>query len=394
VRALYRALGTAAGISILAACTGGQSGIEPPSKAVDVQNTTALQFRVGTYRTSGGSVFTNTVVTYRQANGLSGTLYNTPTITGPSTWIVPAIAAAGTDQNTNHISGTPPTQPGTVAVATTFGQVGGAFAYGFAPANSGTSGAANYINAIGLGTGGGFGCNICNAEGFALFNEYSSPFLVASSGSRTPFVLGPPAVPDFHNGTFPAGFLGYDSGFVSFAVAPVVGAYNLHLTVPSSTIGVNAATFDAPATMTTAVPLPAEAVAPVITRVGVAAQPSCPHSTVTCGGASFTVAPAPVGVTNQTLYIVAVDETSGALAFYTFDAGAAGGVFTLSATSGPKLPSGASGAPFSTGDDVYAYVVGSDYSVLAAAPPNNTQQLPALPAQADITVGPINAFGY
>jgi hypothetical protein len=390
VRAVYNALVAAAGISILAACTSGQSAIEPPSTPVSVQSTTALQFRVGTYRTSGGSVFFNTVVTYRQQNGLSGTLYNTPTITGPAGFVVPSIAAAGVDQGTNHISGTPPTQPGTTAVATTFAQVGGAFAYGFAPANSATSGAANYINAIGLGTGGGFGCNICNAEGFALFNEYSSPFLVASgSGGRTPFVLGPPAVPDFHNGTFPNGFLGYDSGFVGFAVPnPPAGAYNLHLTVPSATIGVNSATFDAPATLTTATPLAPEA-AVVASRVGVANGPSCPAPQPMCGGAQFVVAPAAPGITNQLLYVV--DVGANGPTFYTINAGAAGGTFVLSPTSGPTTPQGLHSAPFSVGDDVYAYVVGSDYDILAAAPPVNTQQLPTLPAQTDVSIGPINS---
>ncbi|MDP9104625.1 MAG: hypothetical protein M3N49_01705 [Candidatus Eremiobacteraeota bacterium] len=394
MRAVYNALVAAAGISVLAACTSGQSAVEPPSTPTNIQSTTALQFRVGTYRTSGGSVFFNTVVTYRQQNGLSGTLDNTPTITGPAGFVVPTIAAAGTDAGTNHISGTPPTQPGTPAVATTFNQVGGAYAYGFAPANNNINGQANYINALGLGNGGGFGCNICNANGFALYNYYSSPYLVASgSGGRTPWVLGPPAVPDFHNGTFPNGFLGYDSGFVAFAVPnPPAGAYNLHLTVPGPTIGVNSAVFDAPATLTNATPLAPEAAVVSITRVGLAYGPSCPPpppaTAPMCGGAQFVVAPAAPGITNQLLYVVDINGTSGAPTFYTINAGAAGGTFVLSPTSGPTSPQGVHGAPFTQGDNVYAYVVGSDYDILAAAPPLNTQQLPALPAQADVSVGP------
>ena len=387
MRSIVNALGIAAGISILAACTGGQSGIEPPSQGVDVQSTTALQFRVGTYRTSGGSVFLNTVVTYRQRNGLSATLYNTPTITGPAGFVVPAVAAAGTDAGTNHISGTPPTQPGTTAVATTFAQLGGAYAYGFAPANTNVNAQANYINAIGRGNTTAFGCNICNANGFALFNEYSSPYLAASSSSRTPFILGPPAVPDFHDGTFPTGFLGYDSGFVSFAATPVVGSYNLHVTVPGPTIGVNVATFDAPATLASVVPLAPEA-APVVSPVGVTTTASC----TACGGAQFVVAPAPAGVTNQILYVVDVNGTTPT--FYSFNAGAAGGTFVLSPTSGPRGASGGGTAPFSGGDSLYAFVVGADYDILAAAPPNNSQQVPALPAQTDVVVGPISAMTY
>ena len=194
-------------------------------------------------------------------------------------------------------------------------------------------------------------------------------------------------MPDFHNGTFPTGFLGYDSGFVSFAVTPVVGAYNLHVTVPGPTIGVNVATFDAPATLTSAVPLPAEA-APVVSPVGVTTTASCTG----LWWRAVLVAPAPAGVTNQILYVVDVSGTTPT--FYTINVGAAGGTFVLSPTSGPKDAAGGSTAPFSGGDNVYAYVVGSDYDILAAAPPNNTQQMPALPAQADVVVGPIFAMTY
>ncbi len=139
MREIYRALGTAAGIAILSACTSGQSGIEPTVTSVNPQTTTSLQFRVGTAHFANGSVYLNTVATYRQANGLSGTLYNSPTITGPAGFVVPAAGSAGTDAGTNHISSTPPTQPGTTAVVTTFNQSGGVFSYGFAPANATTT---------------------------------------------------------------------------------------------------------------------------------------------------------------------------------------------------------------------------------------------------------------
>ena len=108
-----------------------------------------------------------------------------------------------------------------------------------------------------------------------------------------------------------------------------------------------------------------------------------------CGGAQFVVAPAAPGITNQVLYIV--DVSSSGPTFYSFNAGAAGGTFTLSTTSGPTTPQGVHTAPFTVGDDVYAYVVGADYDIVGAAPPVNTQQLPALPAQTDVSVGPINA---
>ena len=400
MRALYRALGTAAGISILAACTGGQSGIEPPAKVdTGVQSTRVLQFRVGT-ATYRGVTYFNTLATFRQPNGFSGTLYNTPTITGPAGFTVTAtgpiavVPASNTDAGTNHLSGTPPTQPGTTAVVTTFNQTGGAFAYGIAPANSGTSGAPTYPNNTGVSNSFNSSCAFCSFVGpfSVLFNVYSQPLFLPSS-RRLPFLLGPPAVPDFHDGTFPSGFLGYDSGFLAFGVAPVAGTYNLHVVVPSATIGVNTAVFDASATLTSIVGLGPTA-APVVTLPVNGAG-------ATTGQVNVVVPPGPPGVTNQLLYLVDVNGcqpsatqtcfgTANTPTFYTAVIPAAGGTFTLSPTAGPKLPNGSGGPPVQSGDALFAYTVGSDYDILASAVPNNLGQTPALPAQADVTISNLN----
>lgn len=386
MRALYRALGTAAGISILAACTGGQSGIEPPAQVdTSVQSTRTLQFRVGTARYNG-FVYFNTLTTFRQPNGFSGTLFNTPTITGPAGFnvasfgqstVTNASTSAGTDLNTNHISGTPPTQPGTTAVLTTFNQVGGVFAYGIAPANSGTSGQANYPNNTGVASGFNQSCAPCVAIGpfGVLFEEYSQPFFLASA-RRYPMLLGPPAVPDFHNGTFPPAFLGYDSGFMSFGVAPVAGTYTLHVVVPSATIGVNTAVFDASATLASTAGL-----GPQLSPV-----PAFPTSGGTTNGTVVvTVPPAGAGSTNQILYMLDIDANNNPT-FYSASMPAAGGTFTLTATSGPKTPTGGSTAPVASGDLFYAWSVGSNWDIAAAAVPNNLSPTPALPAQADVTI--------
>ena len=87
-------------------------------------------------------------------------------------------------------------------------------------------------------------------------------------------------------------------------------------------------------------------------------------------------------------YIVDANGNTGAPTFYSFNAGAAGGTFVLSTTSGPTNAQGVHQAPFQTGDAVYAYVVGADYDIIGAAPPMNTQQLPPLAAQTDVVVGP------
>jgi len=383
VRVIYRALGAAAGISILAACTSGQSGIQPPSNAPNVQQNSTLQFRVGTVNYHGTATYFNTVVTFRQANGLSATLYNTPTITGPAGFVVngcPAVSgAACVDNGTNHISGTPPTQPGTAAVVTTFAQTGGAFSYGFAPANSSTAGTAYYP---GNPSGRGFNWfGAANGFAAALSDIYGQPFYV-SSASKLPYVLGPPAVPDFHNPSsgFPAGFAGYDSGFVTFAVTPPVGTYALHLDVPGPNVGVNSATFDTTAQLSSATPLGTEA-PPVV------AEP------VTPGGAvNFTVGPAPAGATSQVLYVVDVNGATGANTFYAFNAGVAGGTFTLPAAD--FHPSNSNPPANTTNDTILAYVVGADWDIVGDAAPNNSSPAPPLPAQTDVSFGLPNIITY
>ncbi len=205
------------------------------------------------------------------------------------------------------------------------------------------------------------------------------PFYITAV-NKLPFLLGPPAVPDFHNGTFPSGFLGYDSGFTMFGATPVAGTYSLTVNVPSNTIGVNAATFTQTSTLTSTAGLPAET-NPTISSTG-------------DGGGTFTVGAAPAGVTNQVLYIVRINANNDAPTMYSFNAGAAGGTFTLSATSGPKNAGGVASPPFAAGDSVYAYVVGADFDIVGGAPPANTQQNPTLPTNTDVTVSPVYEAVY
>ncbi len=185
-----------------------------------------------------------------------------------------------------------------VCTVKTFGQAGGAFAYGFAPSNSVIGGAPLYPGFAG-------GRAFATAAG-VVTDTYPQP-VYASSAVKLPFLLGPPAAADFHDGTFPAGFAGYSSGFTAFAVTPVAGTYTLTVTVPGDSPGA------APAAVKTA-------------------------------------------------------------------------------TAGPTLPNGQRTAPFSSGDTVFAYVVGADYDILALAPPANTQQTPVFPARADITVSALGGI--
>jgi hypothetical protein len=345
----------AVGIALLAGCTSGQLGAEPTTQVANVQNGTSLQFAVGTANFAG-TVYLNTLETFRQANGLSATLYNTPSITGPAGFLVPinAFTQPGgpantggvndTDAGTSSITGTPPTQPGTTAVVTTFNQNGGAFAYGFAPDNS-------------------------NTAGSATFTQYRSPFFVAAASQR-PFLLGPPVTPDTHSGTYPTGFVGFSSGFVAFAVTPVAGQYTLTVTVPGNLPGsAPIAVKTTIGTLTNTAGLPTIAAPTVTPTVG--------------GGASFAVVPQPAGATNQVLYVR--NMTQGT--YYSFDA-TGGGTFVLSATAGGTDPGGAPKKPFATGDNIRAYVVAANYDIIGLSSVKNAQQSPAFPAQADITASP------
>ena len=115
-------------------------------------------------------------------------------------------------------------------------------------------------------------------------------------------------------------------------------------------------------------------------------------STLGGGAASFTVAPRPAGTSNQVLYIADVDANGNAT-FYSFDA-TAGGTFSLNATSGPKNAQGVGSPPFANGDEIAAWVVASDFNILALGPPGNLQQNPPFPTNADITVSAPNITGY
>jgi hypothetical protein len=403
VRAVFSTLGIVSVLASLSACNAGYNPLTSTLVQVDTQANSALQFRVGTALFADGTVGLNTLVTFRNTGGASATSINTPAITGPAGFVVPNNAqtnpAGGTedaDVGTNMITGTPPN--GTTT--TSFGLTGGAFSYGFANSNTSQVGTAVYSqfvstskpnnalyldtdSTIVVGSGKGtvegtivpkvFGASDVGAIG----NSYPSP-LFAPQTNRLPFLIGPPAVADFHNATVAAGFLGYDSGFTAFAATPVAGTYSLTINVPA-TVTQSAATFTQAATLASVAPLGAEATPVVITSTG-------------DGGATFTVAAAPAGVTNQTLYIVDIGFATAAPTMYSFDAGAAG-TFTLNNTSGPTVSSAAT-APFATGDVIFAYVVGSDYDIVTLAPPTNVSESPTLPAQADISISKVSEVVY
>jgi hypothetical protein len=362
----------------LAACTQGQT-TSPQPKAVNAAAIGALQFAVGTVNYQGLSTGLNTVVTLRQSNGNSAFLVDTPTITGPAGFTVPAAKSAGTDAGTNVISSNPQTAS---AGTTTFGTVGGAFEYGFAPANITNSGSANYPQAGGsyqtaisedgtstIITGPGAGSLTANFPApttsyFGISNSYPEPFYVAAANSL-PYLVGPPAVTDFHNANYPSGFLGYPSGFTAFNAPPVAGTYSLSVVIPNE-VG-NAATYTATGTLAATVPLPL--------------FPTPVFADAAGGGGTVTYV-LPAGVTNAILYAVDASPATGKLTFYS-QLETASGTWTISNTQGPGGT-----APFAAGDSVFVYAAGFDYNPLATGlgGPTGLTQKPTLPAQADVTL--------
>ena len=348
------ALGLAAG------CTSGNGALEPPFTSANL-NASKVQLAVGVATFTDGTKGLNVVATARQPDGLSAALVNTPTITGPFT--VPAAASAGTDAGTGHISATPQTLPGNTPVATTFNQTGGVFAYGFAPENSTTSGAASY---------GAY------AQPF-----YGTPDLTGNQligTAATPYRGGPPAYKNVRDGTFPTGFIGYPLGSTTFALTPVVGAYNLSVSIASG--NTKGTTLTAPAaTLANATGLPAFAAAPTFVADGAG------------GGTARCVAPA--GATETIVEIVDLSAASSNLAvapvYYTFEATTGGTVTeTLADNLGPALP-GATSPSLPTGDSIQVECIAADYPLFEAGPPANLQQTPTLlgaAGQADISFSP------
>lgn len=375
---------TALGL-MLAGCTSGNSAVEPPFTSIDVAADSTLQFAVGTANINGTAGL-NTVVTFRnKKSGRSATLLNSPAIAGPASFVNGAPTGtcsssgaagpggAGTDAGTNKISSTPQALPGTTPVCTTFGQSGGVFGYGFAPANSTTAGAANYPQ-YSLGAGANNALNAAHPDlygGGAFSYTYPQPFFV-SAANRLPYLGGPPAYPFFLDGFEATGFLGYPAGFTDFAIAPVSGSYVLTVALPAAA-SAQAVTLTATAT------LASTALLPLYPTPSFAAGP---------GGSGFVTVTPPAGVTESLVYVVAVSDNATTYTrtntFYTMRIAGSG---TQTATIPGNL--GRMHAPsFNAGDTVFVYAVGFDYPAFEAAPPANVNANPAIAGangQADIT---------
>lgn len=357
--------------ALLAGCSA-NGAASPPTSVIGPQlSNSVLQFAVGTANIGQtGTVGTNTVVTFRQPNGDSAALVNSPLITGPTGWTVPACGTGCVDAGTNHVSSTPQNvDPSVTNPVTVFGQTGGAFSYGFAPDNVGATGA-------------------------AVFTRYAQPLLgTALPGQATlTYNGGPPAYPFFKDGTFPASFPGYPQGFTMFAIAPVAGAYNATVTVQTSNAGT--LTFNATSTLSNLTPLPALAT-PTFVKDNLG------------GGSGVVTVPVDARVVETMVYV----QNASANTFFAIGPirGTGPQPYTLPDFLGPCGGAAGTGCQnnaatqtrtINTGDTFRVYAVTVDWPMFEGSPPGNTQQSPAINGgaatsnQADITTSPRSSAVY
>ncbi len=367
--------------ALLAGCGGGSSnGGAVPSITQTSLTANKLQVAVGTaYNAADGTTGLNVVATFRQSGGGSAVLADTPSLTGPATFTLPAnfpgAYTTNSDAGTHTISASPQVNLSVTPAQTTLGTFTGVFSYGFAPLNSDQQGAAGYYPG---------NPNATPGNGFSSSNYYfrgapwwAQPFGAAAAAQGV-YLIGPPAVPFFNDGTFPANFAGYSPGFTLFEAPPAVGTYTLNVNVAAA----NAASQSFTATsnnLATVTPL----AAPVVSGVA-----------DTAGGLTGTVT---INAGTETLVFVH-DTTNGH--FYTVGpiSGAGAQTFTVPPNLGAcngngcqnTTPLPAAQTSFATGDAYVVTAISFDYPAFEDAPPGNTSQTPALTGaagQTDLTIG-------
>jgi hypothetical protein len=346
--------GLIAALGVAAGCSSGQSSAEPGTTSVNVTNFKA-QLAVGVATFVDGSTGLNVVATFRQPDGLSGTLLNTPTIVGPAAFRVPA-GMGGVDGGTNHISASPQVPPLATPTSTTLGTTGGVFAYGLAPDNSDTTGSSyNFVY-----------------DG-AFYDATGALMGADSGGNPIEFRGGPPAYPNVLDGTYPSGFGGFTEGFTEFDAPPVAGTYTLSIVVPAA----NAAS-------TTIAATPG-AIANVAGSLGpIAAAPAFVEDGN--GGGTATCA---VPLNAKETLVDITDVTADA--FFTAVVKGGGAIAATFAPNIGAYSGGVAGPTLTSGDEYSVSCIATNYPAFEAGPPGNLQQLPTIVGangQADISFSP------
>lgn len=341
------------GVASCGSLTNGTS-ILPGQSQTPLSGLGKLTFAVGTARLQDGTTGLNVVAYLRQSNGLTAFLVNSPSITGPAGFVVPA-AAGNADSGTNAITSTP--QGG--STSTTFGTQGGVFGGGIGPFNA-TQSSSNFYPG--------------NPP------PYATPFYGTGAGAGAPvsLLIGPPAVQQFANIDFPPGFAGYLPGFTAFAATPVAGTYTMSVNVAAANASSTTVTGTAGISSTT--PLGAIP-APGFTKDG-------------AGGGTVTFT-APAGATESIAFIH--DLTANVYYAVGPIAGSGAQNGTLTDSLGPcgSPPCGTTSIP--TGNNYSITVVSFDYPDFEATQPGSTSQTPSVTAgggQADISISPATTGTY
>ena len=387
----------------LGGCNAYGLGQVPATQQSNSGNLGKLQIAVGTVNIGFDSNATglNVVATFRQPNGLSATLLDEPTITGPAGFTNTGsstnpydpnnfsgsfsckvgILGAGTDSGTASMSSDPQTtQSGYIAVHT-FGRAGSVGAYGMQPFNSVQGGQAFYAGRL--------NSEDCNGGPSIKYPVYPEPFYLSQAAwsalqaqglqSVPVYLGGPPAYPFFNDGSYPSGFAGFVQGFTAFDVPPALGQYTMSVKVPVSTGP--AATYNASASLTNTSPLPNEP-APSWTSDGAG------------GGGGIVTVPSDPRIVETMVYIV--DQTANN--YYSVGPLPGSGAlpYTLPDTEGPCTPVGCQkthpGASLGAGDVVLVYAASFDYPMFEASPPKNRAEAPTISGangQADITLSSV-----
>jgi hypothetical protein len=432
----------------LAACSGAAQ-LPPKTSSVNTVSPSyaKLQFAVGTANIFGvPNAGMNVVSTFRQTNGTSAVLVDTPAITGPFT-LPAAVAAGGVDAFATapagpsdsevavggELTGTTqslrtgsvpcdaaPCPTGYTPNTTTFGQSGGVFGMGLQPANS-TNGGTPFTY---------------TPYSEPLFDGESALVVAAETGNDFTFTPwgGPPAYdPDKHGSGVRDGINdlgninGVNEGLTTFEGVTMPAAsstYTMTLTVPtgiSSTGIASYGTVTATATASGATVLPA-ITTPVLAEDGT-------------GGGTFALAAGsfPAGVTEVMIQVTDYGPggspgtnnancqgplSPGAGAgpvIYTVVSKTAGAV-SLPDAVGPNLDSGMGATKFlpgptlctaaentaalgaaTPGDAYSVQIIGFDYPAYEASPifGGETPTIVGAAGQADITIGiPLLDSGY
>jgi hypothetical protein len=404
------------GLFALPACTSNQSAAQP-SKAIGNTSVDELQFQVGTANYAG-TTFLNMVSTFRQPNGLSALLVNTPSIALPFTNTAPAVLpggvcpntctiVAGDDSGQPRISGTTIQNNGVIPPdPRTFPQTVGAFAYGIIAANVSTTGADTLTFYPSTSSANQFG--VPPTEGQLAIRQPIYGAAVTPAITQRAFYVGEPFAPIFLDGSLglsegggangvPA-FNGYPSGFTTVALTPTLGTYTMTTGLPNASSPIP--TFTSTTTMTSLAVLPVMPT-PVFTSDGL-------------GGGSFALT-VPAGIRETAIFIRDLAPSGATIFYYTVVSHATGAqTITIPDNIGPvanttPAVAGGTGHPtFNAGDGLSFVAIGFDYPAMEAVPiGSGLPQAPIInnsgtacsgggtattcPGQADVTLSPAGA---